>query len=280
MFHKIPIVYDIQDLWPDTVTATGMVHSNTVLSLLGRWCQFVYRKADRIVVLSPGFKTALVLRGVPETKIDVIYNWCDENAMGAHSCPPVMLGTPDEFVILFAGTMGLAQALDAVLEAARICTTSVPRARFVFVGGGIDRERLERKANELALTNVRFLPAQPAREIGGYLSAADALLVHLKDDPLFRITIPSKTQAYMAAGKPILMAAYGDAAQLIERSGGGVVCQPEDPASIAQAVSRLDSSSPARLAEMGQFGRDFYNRELSLAMGADRFERVFRAALN
>jgi glycosyltransferase involved in cell wall biosynthesis len=127
---------------------------------------------------------------------------------------------------------------------------------------------------------VRFIPRQPVSEIGRYLSAADVLLVHLRDDPLFRITIPSKTQAYMAAGKPILMAVRGDAADLVARSGGGIVCEPNDAASIAGAVESLASCNSERLAEMGQAGQEFYTRELSLIAGADSFERVLREAVN
>ncbi len=280
MFRGVPIVYDVQDLWPDTVAATGMVNNSAVLRLLGRWCRFVYRQADRLVVLSPGFKKALMDRGVPEAKIDVIYNWCDETAVGRNGVCPVALGAPGEFTVLFAGTMGFAQGLDAVLQAASICTMSIPRARFIFVGGGIDRERLERTAAQMALPNVRFLPRQPMSEMGRFLSAADVLLVHLKDDPLFEITIPSKTQAYLAAGKPVLMAVRGDAAALVERSGAGIVCQPANPASIAAGVAELASTSPSRLVEMGHFGRKFYDRELSLSAGVSRFETVFRAVLN
>ncbi len=280
LLRGVPVVYDVQDLWPDTVAATGMVNNGAALRLLGRWCRFVYRRADRLVVLSPGFKAALVQRGVPEAKIEVIYNWCDEAVIAPNGHRATPLGAPGEFTLLFAGTMGFAQGLDAVLEAARICATSVPRARFVFIGGGADRERLERTAAGTASSNVRFLPRQPMSEMGKFLAGADALLVHLKDDPLFEMTIPSKTQAYMAAGRPILMGMRGDAAALIQRSGAGIACKPENPASLAAAIAELASTDAARLAEMGRAGRDFYTRELSLAAGVNRFERVFRAAVN
>jgi glycosyltransferase involved in cell wall biosynthesis len=114
MLRRVPVVYDVQDLWPDTVAATGMVKDSAVLRLLGRWCQFVYCNADRIVVLSPGFKAALMERGVPEAKIDVIYNWCDEASMRPNGTSPVQLAGPGEFTVVFAGTMGLAQGLEAV----------------------------------------------------------------------------------------------------------------------------------------------------------------------
>lgn len=267
---RAPVVYDIQDLWPDTIAATGMVSNGLLLRILGYWCRFVYRSADRLVVLSPGFKKALVNRGVPAKKIDVIYNWCNEGSIGSATASAVS----SRFTVLFAGTMGFAQALDSVLEAANVCAQTVPEARFVFVGGGIDRDRLERRAAELNLKNVEFRPRVPMNEMGKVFAEADVLLVHLKNDPLFRITIPSKTQAYLAAGKPVLMAVAGDAADLIQHAGGGVACLPENPTEIASAVERLASLDPMSRAAMGKAGRSFYLRELSLAAGVSSFERV------
>jgi lipopolysaccharide/colanic/teichoic acid biosynthesis glycosyltransferase len=277
-WFRAPIVYDVQDLWPDTIASTGMLSNRLAIKLLDRLCRFVYRQADRVVVLSPGFRKMLIERGVSASQIDVIYNWCNESSGEAQRRPAVPIGEPGDFVVLFAGTMGLAQALDAVLEAASLCRSQVPAARFVFMGGGVDSERLERRAREMKLDNVRFLPRQPMAAMRSILTAADVLLVHLKDDPLFRVTIPSKTQAYLAAGRPILMAVLGDAAELLERSGAGMVSEPENPASIAEGVRLLFEAGPERLREMGRAGRDFYERELTLDVAADKFEVVFQQA--
>ena len=181
----------------------------------------------------------------------MIYNWCDETAL-KHNCGPrTRLGAANRFCILFAGTMGHAQGLDSVLRAAQICRTTVPSAEFLFMGGGVDRARLESMAAKMELDNVKFLPRQPMHAMGGILAGADALLVHLKDDPLFRITIPSKTQAYLAAGRPILMAVHGDAADLVRRACSGVVCEPGNPHSIAEAVKKLVDTGNEQLANMG-----------------------------
>lgn len=277
-FRRTPFVYDVQDLWPDTVAASGMMSNTAALTLLGKMCHFVYGRARHITVLSQGFKEQLVDRGISSDKIDVIYNWCDETAL-KHDCSSITrLGAPDRFCILFAGTMGRAQGLDSVLRAAQICRTTVPAAEFLFMGGGIERQRLESTAKEMGLDNVRFLPRQPIHAMGGILAGADALLVHLKDDPLFRITIPSKTQAYLAAGKPILMGVGGDGADLVERAGSGIVCEPGNPQSIAEAVKELVDASDERLAEMGRAGKAFYDRELSVSVGVEKFDRIFKAA--
>ena len=276
--RRTPFVYDIQDLWPDTVAASGMLSSPSVLSFLGKSCKFVYRFARHIVVLSPGFREQLIARGVPSCKIDVVYNWCDENALKVKEGQEVRLARgADRFSIFFAGTMGTAQGLESVLQAAQICRRTAPTVEFVLIGGGVERPMLERMAEEMQLDNVSFLPRQPMHAMGGILAGADVLLVHLKDDPLFRITIPSKTQAYLAAGKPILMGVRGDAADLIAASGAGVACEPGDPGSIAAAVKELVDAGDIRLTEMGRNGRAFYDRELSVAVGVERFEQILKA---
>jgi glycosyltransferase involved in cell wall biosynthesis len=124
---------------------------------------------------------------------------------------------------------------------------------------------------------VLFLPRRPATEMGPVLQQGDVLLVHLKDEPLFRITIPSKTQAYLAVGRPVLMAVEGDAAQMVAEAGAGLCCRMESPESLAAAIENLYHMTPEALAAMGERGRTFYHEELSMAVGADRFEALFRA---
>ncbi len=276
-----PFVYDVQDLWPDTVAASGMMHNRLVLGILGRLCRLVYKRADRIVVQSPGFGGVLTERGVSAERIHVIYNWADERSIRPIPRDEELarrLGLAGRFNLLFAGTMGLGQALDAVLDAAQICAQTAPLVQFVFVGGGVDRDRLEERARDMGLSNTKFLPRQPMEAMSSILALADAVLVHLKLDPLFRITIPSKTQAYMAAGRPLLMAVAGDAAELVQRSGAGVTCPPQDPAALAAAVKDLSERGREELELMGARGRAFYERELSLRVGVERFEEVFRDA--
>ena len=277
-----PVVYDIQDLWPDSVASSQMVGSPWVIKALDRWCRLVYSRVDRIVVLSPGFRRTLIERNVPDEKIDVIYNWADEAALRGCRGDEALagqLGMAGRFNVVFAGTMGIVQALDAVLETARTCAASLPDVQFVFVGGGTDKARLEERARELRLPNTLFLPRQPTAAIGAVLSLADGLLVHLKDDPLFRITIPCKTQACLAVGRPILMAVAGDAADLVEQSGAGLTCPPEDPLALADAVRQLRAMDPSQRAAMGNRGKQFYDERLSLPSGVGKFERVFEAAL-
>jgi colanic acid biosynthesis glycosyl transferase WcaI len=275
-WFSVPVVYDVLDLWPDTIAATGMVSSRTALSVLDRLCRFVYRHADQLVVISPGFRSALIDRGVPENRIQVIYNWAPDDVIEPVTTPfPSYNKSADEFRVVFAGTMGLAQALDAVLEAAAQCAVRVPQARFVFVGGGVDRSRLEMEARKRRLDNVEFISRQPPSAMRAIFDQADALLVHLKDDLLFAVTIPGKTQAYLAAGRPLIMAVRGDAARLVERANAGVLAEPEDPTSIAAAVEKMASLLPEDRERMGAAGKEFYQRELAIDVAVDQFRDIF-----
>lgn len=280
LLRGIPFVYDIQDLWPDTLAATGMLNNSKVLKLVDSWCRFVYRKADHLVVLSPGFAKKLHDRGVPDEKVSVIYNWCDESQIvvmdrsNAAKSEPNMVG---RFNVVFAGTMGKAQALDTVLEAAALISVQYPLVQFVFIGGGIEVERLKQMQCQKGLTNVLFLPRRPMSTISSVLNLADALLVHLKDDPLFAITLPSKTQAYLAIGRPVIMAVRGDAAELVNKAQAGIVCPPESATELAGAIERLVNMTTEAREQLGKNGMIYYQRELSLKVGVKRFEQLFSA---
>ncbi|MFC4296738.1 glycosyltransferase family 4 protein [Castellaniella hirudinis] len=277
LLRRIPVVYDIQDMWPDTLRATGMISNARALGVVGAVCRWVYRRVDQIVVLSPGFKRLLLERRVPESKLDVIYNWADERALFAtQGGLPRVFPSSEQFRILFAGNMGKAQALDTVLDAAQLLQRRGSRVCWVMLGSGIESDGLKQRAADMQLRNLVFLPRVPMSEVGDYLSAADVLLVHLRKDPLFEITIPSKTQAYMASGKPILMAVDGDAADLIRESGGGLVAQSENAEALADAAEHMAGMSISELAEMGFKAKSYYQQHMALSVGTRRFVEVFQ----
>ena len=278
MVRRVPFVVDINDLWPDTLAATGMVLNKRVLSLVGTICQWLYRRASHLVVGTPGLRKLLIARGVPAEKIDIIYNWCDDQALKVNEVEnPDNFGMTGRFNVVFAGTMGKAQALNAVIYAAKRVESLAPAIQFIFVGGGVEVENLKALKDQLSAYNVVFLPLMPVSEIGRVLNTADVLLVHLKDDPLFEITLPSKTQAYMSVGKPILMAVKGDAAQLILSSGGGCCALPENEVSLAETVVKMANLPSKTLFEMGNSNKKFYNENLSLEVGVRKFLSVFKA---
>lgn len=276
--RNVPIVADIQDLWPDTVLETGMLPNPLAVAMLKLGCRLAFRQMDQVVVLSPGIKRELISRGLPSEKIHVIYNWCNEDSMQMRRPDEALarhLGFEGRFNILFAGNLGPQQGLSCVLHAAKISKCDLPNVQFVFIGSGIERETLARQAADMGLSNVRFLSHQPREAMGPLLALADVLLVHLRDLPLFKITIPSKTQAYMAAGRPILMAVRGDAADLVRQSNAGLCCPPEDPRGIVDCIAAFQRMSAAERASLGMNGARFYQERLSMRAGVDQFEQIF-----
>lgn len=280
LLRRIPFVYDIADLWPDSLAASEMFDNKFGLWVADKCCKFFYYMAQKIVVLSPGFKEELCRRGVPAEKIEVIYNWCDDTTIQKVQRDNLLaenLGLNNSFNVMYAGNMGNVQILDTVLDAANIIQPKYPRVRFVFVGDGRETDSLKRKTKDLGLNNVLFIERQPVSKMSGILSLADVLLVQLKDTPMFRITIPSKIQAYLSVGKPILIGVEGDAANLVLNARAGLKCEPGNPRSIAETVEKFQSMPQAELDAMGENGRRFYQQELSLKIGTKRFEAVFES---
>jgi glycosyltransferase involved in cell wall biosynthesis len=274
----VPFVYDIQDLWPDSVAITGMLKNNFFLNIIKIVCEAIYKSASHITVLSPGFRNELMKRGVPSKKISVIYNWCEEASLiGQKSLNSKLIikQMDGKFNITFAGNMGIAQSLDTVLEAAEYLQKDFSKIQFNFIGGGIDKSRLQKIASDRSLKNVVFFQRLDPVEIGPVLEYSDVLLVHLKRNPLFRITIPSKIQAYLCVGKPILAALEGDAANLVLEAEAGIVCSPENPRELAKSAVRFYEMAENERLKMGKNSQRFYYNELSIIKAIQKFEEVF-----
>lgn len=275
LFRRTPIVYDIQDLWPDTLKATGMLTNDRILKIVDYVCLFVYKFVDHIVVLSPGFKQRLLSKSVPENKISIIYNWCNESELSNKDPNSLIQLDKHKFNVVFAGNMGKAQMLDTIFEVASNIRNYTD-IQFVFVGSGTETERLkQRKINE-NLENITFIPRVPMSQVGNILEQASALLVHLKQDKLFEITVPSKTQAYMAIGKPIIMSVPGDAADLVIKAQCGEIAISENATNIAEAILKIYQLPKVEQDKLGKNGQAFYFQELSLNKGVEKFISVFK----
>ncbi len=213
-------------------------------------------------------------RGVPADKIEIIYNWSDEENLRHYNKSSVILPV-GKFNVVFAGNLGLAQGLPSIVAAAKLLQEDGVNANIILVGSGLAKSDAEKMVIEQKIGNVIFIPRVPPSEIGGILQQSDALLVHLINDELFSITIPSRTQAYLACGKPIVMAVDGDAAALVSRANAGVICEPGNPASIALGIKHLTSLSGDELAVLGRNGSAYYTENLCLSEGVKKFIDIF-----
>jgi glycosyltransferase involved in cell wall biosynthesis len=239
--RRLPLVLELSDLWPDSIVAVGAMKKNFALRWLEKLELLLYRRAARIVALTPAFKDNLVRRAVPAWKIDVVLNGVDLSRFAPR---PKDLDLArqwglleDDFVVGYIGTHGMAHALHNVLDAAQLCPPSI---RFLFVGAGADREKLLAEAKRRALNNVIFVPPQPKENMPAYWSLCDVALVHLKDTPLFATVIPSKIFEAMGMGLPILLACpEGEASRIVENQRAGLWVPPEDPSALANAVLLL-----------------------------------------
>lgn len=276
---RVPFVLDVQDMWPDTLGATGMVRARPVVAGIEWWLRLVYRRAARITVLSDGFRRLLIERGVTAEKIEVIRNWTDESAIEGGELVHAPTADDGAFNIVYAGNLGPGQAVEVVLDAGALLKTRAPQVRFLIAGEGVDAAQLRADASARGLDNIQFLGRLPQQDMPGLFARAGALLVHLRDEPVFTVTIPSKTQAYLRAGKPILLGVRGDAAELVRKARAGIAFAPGDGESLADAVLSLAALPEAERIAMGTAGAEYYRRYLSLEVGAKAFADLFKKVL-
>jgi glycosyltransferase involved in cell wall biosynthesis len=262
----LPFVLEISDLWPDSIVAVGAMKRNLPLRWLEKLELLLYRRAARIVVLTPAFRDNLVRRGVPTDKIDVVINGVDLERYRPKPKDPAMieewgLGN-SRFVVGYIGTHGMAHALENVLAAAALVKD--PDITFMFVGTGAMRTRLVEEAERSNLRNVRFVPAQAKETMPTMWAICDVALVHLSNTPLFRTVIPSKLFEAMAMGLPILLTApEGQASSIVDSEGAGLCVPAEDPQALADAVQLLSENRSLlrQLADRSTAAAPRYSRE-------------------
>jgi glycosyltransferase involved in cell wall biosynthesis len=266
-----PYVLLLQDLWPQTVAESGFVRRGPMLTAMVRglqaFCDASYRRAAAVAVTSPGMATALLDRGVRDSALRVVPNWVDESLMRPVRPDPTLAARSGlvGFVVMYAGSLGDLQGLETAVEAVRLLP-DIPELRLAFIGSGVAEERLRAAAQ--GDDRILFLGQRPPANIPALLALGDVQLVSLKDLPLFRATLPSKLQAVLACGRPVLGCVAGDAAAVIEGSGAGLAVPPGDARALAAAIRHMhDLGAPPREA-MGRAGRRFYLDHLSARVGA------------
>jgi glycosyltransferase involved in cell wall biosynthesis len=259
-------VYDVQDIWPDSAIASGFLRPGRFTRWMSVVERFVYRCADHILVGTDGAKSNLISKGVPGEKITVAPHWYDDSdwrltGQVAREELRAREGWDGRFVVMFAGNLGMMQGLDTVVHA---CSHLPAQVQVVFVGDGVDKARLVALTTELGVEDrVQFIERQPFAAMSAFFAAADALLVHLRASPTGELVIPSKTIAYLAAGKPIIMANAGASADLVKQAEAGVVLAPDDPRGLATAIADLLGTPAAQRDEMGKKGREFFEQHFT-----------------
>lgn len=279
-----PFVFEVRDLWPESIVAVGALpEGHRAVAAMRSLEEFLYREADRIVVVTESFRERLRDRGVPEGKISVVTNGVDlerfspaaeGNAPDADAELREELGlAPEHVVCSYVGTLGMAHGLHAVLDVAARARAAEPALRFLFVGEGAEKSKLEARARDEGLDNVVFLGQQRRDRMPSLYRISDVCLVPLRKSELFTTVIPSKMFEIMAMERPLVISVDGEARRIVERSGGGLFAPPEDVDAMLEAIRSL-ARSPALREEMGRAGRSFVEREYDRDALAGRYLEV------
>ena len=252
LFTRRPFILEVQDLWPESVAASGMGGTSSLSRILGPICHFVYRRAAMVLGQSRGMTRRLVARGVPADRAGTLFNWAREDAIRPTGLyDTAALGFDGHFNFVFGGNMGKVQGLDTLIHAAYQAARTVPQVKLTLIGDGVDRDRIAALIAKQNNDVVCLRHSVPQDQIGDVFAAADVLVLHLIDDPMFEFTIPSKTQFYMAMGKPILIGMRGEAADIITDIGAGIAVPPDDVEAMAQAMVDMAQMPQSALSAMG-----------------------------
>jgi glycosyltransferase involved in cell wall biosynthesis len=254
-----PYIFEVQDLWPQAPIERGYVKNKSIAQFLLRMEKFIYQKAAKVFVISDRMKKEIVDKGIDPEKLKVNFNWIDTDLFVPKKHDGLELrrqyDLENKFIIMFAGNMGIVQGLDHVIESANILRDKKDIV-FMLVGDGIEREKLVSMKEKYKLKNVIFVPYQPFEKIPSVLSMSDVLIIHLNKASFREAAVPSKLQAYMSCGKPVLVAANGAPSDIVTWARCGLTAEPENPESIAEAVSYLYSNRDI-LKDMGMNARNY-----------------------
>jgi glycosyltransferase involved in cell wall biosynthesis len=257
-----PVVLWVQDLWPESLSATGYVQNRWVLKLVEQVVRFIYRHVDLLLVQSRAFEGPVrALAAV--TPIEYYPNSVDDAfTMAITNEVPMIPGLGEGFSVMFAGNIGMAQAVGVIVEAASLLK-NYRDIHFIVLGDGSSRQWMLKEAEKRALNNLHLPGRFPIETMPGFMQKASALLVTLTDQPIFAATVPNKVQAYLAAGKPIIACLNGEGARLVVEAGAGLATPAEDAKALAETILQLYSLTPVERKNMGENGRQYFQKHFN-----------------
>lgn len=261
-----PLVFWVQDLWPESLSATGAVRSRAALALVDGVIKWIYRGCDRVLVQSEAFIPSVEAHGVPKEKIRYLPNSAEAFYRKLPAEPHA------GFRVMYAGNIGAAQDFPTILAAAQ----RVPQVEWIIVGDGRMREWVESEIGQRGLRNVRLLGQRPNEEMPRHFAQADVLLATLRREPIFAYTIPSKIQSYLACGRPIIAAMEGEGGRIIRDARAGWAVPPEDPAALAEAVLAASRLERSELDAMGNRGEAWFRQHFEREKLLSRLEEFLQ----
>ncbi len=273
-----PVVLWVQDLWPESLSATGYVKSKYVLKLVEYVVRFIYQHVDLLLVQSEAFIEP-VSALASDTPVKYYPNSVDEIFSKTADAVEDILGLGRGFSIMFAGNIGTAQAVEVIVEAATLLKEYAD-IQFFVLGEGSRREWMLQETKTRNLGNLHLPGRFPIETMPAFMQKASVLLVTLTDQEIFRLTIPSKIQAYLAAGRPILACINGEGAKLVELSGAGLTVPAENAEALAEAILQLYRMPAQERDDLGVKGRLYYAQHFSHDMLVDQLIDHFKSVSN
>lgn len=259
---KAKIYFWVQDIWPETLSAAGGIKNKILLSLVNWFVVFTYNRCEKVFVQSKAFIPKIHQQGIPKSKIFYLPNTTENFYKPLTANKKRLRLLPQGFKIMFAGNIGEAQNLEMIIDVAEILVEKKVNVNWIILGDGRRKSSLIKKINDKDLSKFfSFLGAFPPKEMPYFFSCADMLLVSLKKDPIFSITIPNKVQSYMACGKPIIGSIEGEGKRIIEEAECGLVAEPNNSLLLAQKILEFKSLSDAERLKMGKNARKYFENE-------------------
>jgi colanic acid biosynthesis glycosyl transferase WcaI len=270
---NIPTVFWVQDIWPDSATITLGIQNRFIVAVLNSICSWIYRQGDLVMVQSDGFHGKIASFGVDPARIVTLPNTAPEifRPLEPAEIPADIraLVPGDRRTLMFAGNIGESQDFDTIIEAVKQLPTSC-NLLLVVVGSGRDEDRVRARVVAEGVTErFLFLGRHPETTMPAFFACASAMLVSLRDEPIFALTVPSKVQTYMACGKPILASLASEGAAVVAGTGSGIAVPPGQPEALSQMMLRLATMPEDDLCQMGGRARDIFVERFSLSAVVD-----------
>lgn len=268
----------LQDLWPESVTAAGKMESEIAIKCLSRMVKGIYKNTDGILVQSKAFIPSIIEKGIDEDKIHYIPNWAEDiftvsSETGVNKFRDIV---PEGFIVMFAGNIGEAQDFESIISAAEK-TKHIKDIKWVIVGDGRKKKWVENEIIRKDLSDTFFLLGRyPVENMPYFFSLSDVMLLTLKDEEIFSLTIPSKVQSYLAFGKPIASMINGIGNKVIKDANCGFTAEAGDSNMLAENICNAHKMAPETLKELGKNGRKYYREEFDKSTIIEKLLNIFK----
>lgn len=270
----VPVILWVQDLWPESLSATGAVRSPWLLGQVAKVVKYIYKNSDSILIQSEAFYSHITATGIKEDRLNYFPNWAEAfyQPIAVDKDFHISKRLPAGFRLMFAGNIGAAQDFETILSAAEKLK-HIRDIHWIILGSGRMSGWVEEEVDRRGLKeNFHLLGRFPVEDMPTFFSQADAMLVTLKREPIFALTIPSKVQSYLACGRPIVAALDGEGARVIEQAGAGLACRAEDPAALADTVFKMYKMPVSERQDMGLKAKRYYDQNFERELLLDRLE--------